>query len=45
MVTGVLKLLGWKVHRNPYSALSDPMLKQHHLKVLAQSLGGVYAGA
>ena len=40
MVTGVLKMLGWKVHRIPYSALSDPTLKQQHLKVLAQSLGG-----
>ena len=40
MVTGVLKMLGWKVHRIRYSALSDPTMKQHHLKVLAQSLGG-----
>jgi len=40
MVTGVLKMLGWKVHRIPFSALSDPVLKVHHLKVLAQSLAG-----
>jgi hypothetical protein len=45
MITRILKMEGYHVHRIPYSALSDPTMKQHHLKVLAQSLGGVYAGA
>lgn len=40
MASALLKTQGWKVHRIPWSALSDPVLKQAHFKELANSLQG-----
>ncbi len=40
LITGILRLQGWKVHRIPYSALSDPTMKVSHFKALSQSLAG-----
>lgn len=39
LITGVLRMQGWKVHRIPFTALSDPAMKQHHFMALAQHLG------